>query len=160
MNTADVLKYGDGTLLSTLEGVPQTEWETPGVCGVWSVKDILAHLTSYEHLLAEVLLTTFLEGGETPCMDMIADPGVDFNDTQVEMRQDMTGDEVLAEYKEAHAQVLSLVAQIPEEKLRQNGTMPWYGEAYDADDFIVYTNYAHKREHCAEINVFRDRLEK
>lgn len=161
MNTIDVLKYGHQTMLSTLDGVPQSEWETGGVCGVWSVKDIVAHLTSYEHLLAEVLLATFLAGGPTPTMDMMAEIGPrEFNDAQVDKRRDKTSDETLAEYKEVHAQVMSYIEQVPTEKRRENGTLPWYGMEYDLDDFIVYMNYAHKREHCAEINVFRDRLER
>jgi len=161
MNTTDVLKYGHQTMMNTLDGVPQSEWETGGVCGVWSVKDIVAHLTSYEHLLAEALLSTFLGGGPTPAMEMVAEIGpMAFNDTQVELRQDKTSAEILAEYQEIHAQVISCIEQIPEEKRRENGALPWYGPDYDLDDFIVYSNYAHKREHCAEINVFRDRLTK
>lgn len=161
MNTVDVLKYGHQTMLKTLDGVPQSEWEIGGVCGVWSVKDIVAHLTSFEHLLAEVLLTTFLEGGPTPAMEMMAEIGpMAFNDAQVELRRSKTSADILAEYEEVHAQVLSYIEQVPAEKRRENGTLPWYGAEYDLDDFIVYTNYAHKREHCAEINHFRDQLKK
>jgi hypothetical protein len=29
---------------------------------------------------------------------------------------------------------------------------------YALDDFIVYQYYGHKREHCAQIAVFRDKL--
>lgn len=159
MNTLDVLKYGHQTVLDTLDGVPQSEWETGGVCGVWSVKEIIAHLTSFEHLLAEVLLTTFLGGGPTPTMNMMAEIGpFAFNDAQVELRRNKTSAEILVEYKESHARVMSLIEQVPEEKRRENGTLPWYGPEYDLDDFIVYSNYAHKREHCAQINVFGDSL--
>jgi hypothetical protein len=38
------------------------------------------------------------------------------------------------------------------------GTLPWYGPEYALDDFIVYSYYGHKREHSAQINVFRDQL--
>jgi len=160
MNTHDVLKYGNLTFLNTLGGVPKSEWETAGVCGFWSVKQIVAHLTSFEHLVAEVL-SGFSEGGPTPHLEMMGKEGPErFNDLQVELRQDKTADEQLAEYKEAHSRVMSLIVQIPEETRRQNGTLPWYGEEYDLDDFLVYINYGHKREHCAQINVFRDELEK
>lgn len=53
MNASDILKYGQLTVLHTIEGFPEAEWDTPGACGVWSVKDIIAHLTSYEHVLAD-----------------------------------------------------------------------------------------------------------
>ena len=159
MNTLDVLKFGHQTMLHTLAGVPQSEWERGGVCGIWSVKDIVAHLTSFEQLLAEVLLATFLKGGPTPALDMMTEVGgLAFNDAQVELRQAKTSAEILAEYEATHALVMAYMAQVPAETYRENGILPWYGLEYDLDDFIVYSNYAHKREHCAEINVFRDRL--
>jgi hypothetical protein len=40
------------------------------------------------------------------------------------------------------------------------GTSPWYGADYALDDLIVYMNYAHKREHCAQIRAFRLRIGK
>lgn len=52
---------------------------------------------------------------------------------------------------------MALVAQIPAETARLTGTLPWYGAEYALDDFVVYTFYGHKREHSAQIAVFRDR---
>ena len=46
MNAVDILKYGQQTVLHTLEEFPEAAVDTPGACGVWSVKDILAHLAS------------------------------------------------------------------------------------------------------------------
>jgi hypothetical protein len=48
MNAVDVLKYGHLTLLQAPDGLPQSKWETPDVCGVWSVKEIMSYLASYE----------------------------------------------------------------------------------------------------------------
>jgi hypothetical protein len=31
---------------------------------------------------------------------------------------------------------------------------------YSLDDYIVYSSYGHKREHGAQINVFKDTLKK
>ena len=65
MNATDILKYGQLTVLQTLDGFSETTWETEGACGVWSVKDIIAHLASYEQILVEIL-ATFTGGGSTP----------------------------------------------------------------------------------------------
>jgi hypothetical protein len=81
-----------------------------------------------------------------------------FNDDEVALRRDNTITEVVTEYKETQAQTMALAAQIPSETFRQNGALPWYGAEYDLDDFIVYTFYGHKREHCAQIAVFVDQL--
>jgi hypothetical protein len=157
MNTIDILKYGHQTVLTTFNQFPEAELNTPGACGVWSVKDIMAHLASYEHLLVEVL-SGFLEGGPTPYLEKWGTLGHQFNDDEVALRQEKSIADVLAEYNDTHAQVMALAPRIPPETYQQNGALPWYGAEYDLDDFIVYTFYGHKREHSAQIAAFRDQL--
>lgn len=160
MNASDILIYGNRTLMATLADLAEPDWDVGGVCGVWSVKDIIAHLASYEHLMAETL-NTFLSNGNGlgPNMSEMAELGPAWNDVQVERRRHMTATEVLAEYEEVHEQVRARAVQIPVATYRQNGTIPWYGPGYCLDDFIVYTSYGHKREHSAQINIFRDQLQ-
>ena len=55
MNSFDVLKYGQLTLLHELEEFPPEAVLRGGACGYWSVKDIIAHLASYEVILVDVL---------------------------------------------------------------------------------------------------------
>ncbi len=156
MNAGDILRYGHGTILQTIDGFSDTAWETGSVCGVWSIKDVIAHLASYEQLLIEVL-SAFTGGGPTPYMQMWGELGLGFNDKQVELRQDQSAATILAEYNSAHDRVLTQVAEIPADTFRQTGTLSWYGMDYSLDDFIVYTYYGHQREHAAQIAAFRDR---
>ena len=158
MNANDILKYGHFTFLASLEGLSDAEMEQGGVCGVWSTREIIAHLASYEHVLVEVL-QAFLGGGATPYMEQYA-RGLEFNDLQVAARKENSSTELLDEYKTAQARTIEMVAQLPPETLRQTGTLPWYGMEYALDDFIVYAIYGHKREHSAQILVFRDTLKK
>jgi hypothetical protein len=156
MNVLDVLKYGHQTLLASIEGLPDADWEVPGAAGAASIKDLLAHLASMEQALVEVL-QGFLGGGPTPYLDAMRN-GDQFNDDQIARRRVTPAREVLAEYEEAHARAMALAAQIPAEDFRRNGALPWYGAEYDLEDFIVYTYYGHKREHSAQIGGLRDRL--
>ena len=156
MNVHDILKYGDKTFLSSIDKFPDAEYETEGACGWWSVKDIAAHITSYEELLRDVLVL-FTGGGDTPIMNRMRELRGKFNDSEVRARRDASMEAVLDSHKTAHARVIELAAKIPAEKFRENGTIPWYGPDYCLDDFIVYTNYAHKREHAGQIDVFGDR---
>lgn len=157
MNAIDILKYGHRTVLQTIEGLAEADWETPGVCGIWSTKNIIAHLASYEQVLVEIL-ATFLDGGPTPTLDHFRDRSRNFNDEQVDARRDRSVAETLAEFNDAHAQMMELLARIPEATRREPGTLPWYGAEYALDDLMVYQYYGHKREHSAQIAVFRDRL--
>ncbi|TMC18456.1 MAG: DinB family protein, partial [Chloroflexi bacterium] len=89
MNGVDILKYGHLTVLQTIDGFPESAWDTSGACGVWSVKDIIAHLASYEHVLVDVL-TTFVDGGLTPSLTLFLESGGQFNDSEVAARKDKT----------------------------------------------------------------------
>ena len=157
MNARDILKYGQQTVLQTLHSFPEASWKTPGACGVWSVKDIIAHLASYERVLVDIL-TTFTESGSTPVLNSYVELGSQFNDIEVSRRKAATIQDVLAEFNDTHIQVTSLLVNIPSETLRQSGTLPWYGMEYALDDVLVYMYYGHKREHSAQIAAFRDQL--
>jgi hypothetical protein len=150
------LYYGDSFVTRNLNGLPMEHWQTDGVCGWWGVKEIIAHLASFEHVLTDVL-RSFLEGGPTPHLDRLAAlGGGPWNDTTIAERQDLTPAETLAEYQAGVAENLRLVSRIPAETLRRPGTLPWYGQEYSLDDYIVYQFYGHKREHMAQVNVFKD----
>ena len=82
MNAVDILKYGQQMVLQAIDGFPETAWETPGACGVWSVKDIIAHLASYERVLVDIL-TTFTRSGATPALNTFLELGGQFNDSEV-----------------------------------------------------------------------------
>ena len=157
MNALDVLKYGHSFVHRNIDDLPQTLWTTNGVCGVWSVKDIMSHLTSFEHLLDEVL-TGFVGAGPTPYMQAMADSEQSFNDVQVAQRSRMSPAQVLAEYDETYSRVAKCAVQISPETWRQTGTIPWYGMEYALDDYVVYAFYGHKREHMSQVNVYKDAL--
>ncbi len=159
MNATDILKYGQLTVLQAIEGFPERAWETAGACGVWSVKDIIAHLASYEEVLVDIL-SGFVGRHPTPYLDKFTGLGGQFNDTEVERRKGKTMREVLDELIDAHAQVMSLAERMRPEVFRQVGTLPWYGMDYTLDDVLVYMYYGHKREHSAQIAAFRDHLER
>lgn len=157
MNAKDILKYGQGTVMQTVEGFPIKEAEKPGACGAWSVRDIIAHLASYELVLLDIANTFVVGSGvATPMLDSYVAPGGNFNDDEVHKRQGKSLQEVLAELNETHALVQAVVEKISPAQFQQVGTVPWYGTAYSLDDLIVYMYYGHKREHSAQIAAFHD----
>ncbi|MFZ0546450.1 MAG: DinB family protein [Candidatus Promineifilaceae bacterium] len=158
MHSADILKYGHLTVVSTVEGLPESDWNISGACGVWSVREIVAHLASFEHVLTEISQWILDEETPTPLLQQYIKEGLAFNDNQVALRQAQTVAETWDEYETTCMNNLEIVGQIPVEKFRQAGILPWYGKEYDLEDFLVYTFYGHKREHGAQINAFRDIL--
>lgn len=160
MNPADVLKYGDQFLRRTLEGVPQSAWETGGVCGVWSVKEIIAHLAVYEGWLTEILAPFAGVKVDTPNFTRIGEIGpAAWNDVSVDERKGKSPADALAEYTAAYQYNYDqLVPKVDAAVWARPGTLPWYGAEYALDDFIVYSFYGHKREHAAQIAVYKDSL--
>jgi hypothetical protein len=76
----------------------------------------------------------------------------------VNLRAGLTMEETMNEYQQTHARVREAVERLKPETWSQTGILPWYGEAYDLGDFIVYSYYGHKREHCGQIAVFSDQF--
>lgn len=157
MNVFDVMKYGHLTVLGSVEGLDESTMNEGGVCGVWSVRNIIAHLASYELLLADVL-TSMAEGTSSARLDHYLRIGLAFNDDEVDARKDRSVSETLSEYSAAYDAVASAAPKIPAETWAATGTLPWYGDEYSLEDWIVYQFYGHKREHTAQIAVFKDVL--
>jgi hypothetical protein len=157
MNLDDVLKYGHQTVMNSINGLDEADCLVSGVCGFWSVKDIIAHLASHELVLSDIL-NAFLGKTSTPDLDNYLAQGYTFNDMEVDKRKGVTYAEIVREYDHAQGLVRELAARVPLEKRREVGTLPWYGTEYDLEDLVAYSNYGHKREHCAQIAVYRDTL--
>src|SRR5258706_8382732 len=151
MNTIDILFYGNKTVLDSLKDYPIEKLNIAGACGKWTVKDILAHLTAFENVLKEALITTFIDNTvPTPFMKKMAEGNQFFNDFEYDSYKSYDFDAILEEYNKTANHVLELSKKVPAEKFSQPGLIPWYGAQYCVDDFIVYANYGHKREHTAQ----------
>ena len=157
MHPVDVLTYGNGTVLRTVEGLPAADWDAGGVCGWWSVRQIIAHLSSFEHILSEALeLASGARDGYGPVLKAwFRDPQA-FNDQQVAARAALSPEATLADYAAAHAQTMTLAATLSPDAWQRTGFLRAYGAEYDPEDFITYALYGPKREHAAQIAVFRD----
>jgi hypothetical protein len=161
MHPVDVLKYGNSTVLQVVEGLPAADWASPGVCGWWSAREIIAHLASFEHILVEALeIAGGTRDGYGPILRAWFRDGQAFNDEQVSARAALSAEETLADYAAAHAQTMILAAALPPEAWLQTGFLRAYGPEYDPQDFITYALYGHKREHAAQIAVFRDTIQR
>jgi hypothetical protein len=100
-------------VLRTHEVFPQSAVDLAGACGYWSVKDILAHLASYELVLTDVL-SGFVGHDPTPYLDKFTgEGGATFSDDEVNWRKEMTLRQVLAEFEDAHQRAIALAETLP-----------------------------------------------
>ena len=151
MNAKDIIKYGHLHVLEAVKGIGYEEWKKVGVTTKWSIKDLIAHLASYEHLLEDALNFVLKPGTPTPCLDKMNSDYDGFNDKEVGQRKNMTPQEVMKEYADMQKRVADIIEKTKPELLSKTGTIPWYGSEYSLDDFIVYASYGHKEGHIAQI---------
>jgi uncharacterized damage-inducible protein DinB len=156
MNASELLEKGHMMVVQAVDGLPELQWDAPGVCGEWSVKDIIAHLASYEHVILDVL-NTFSGKEPTPYVLRFIFQTQEFDDAEVAARKYATAQQVIDEYQDTQVQTTSLLEQIPLERVQQPGTMPWYQQDLSLADFINRM-YEHTREHCDQIMHFHDKV--
>lgn len=87
----------------------------PGVTGEWSVRDILAHVTTWEE---EALkhLPLILEGGRPPLYSAKYGGIDDFNALMTEQKRGLSLAEVLRQLDETHRRLIEYIHSAPEEQ--------------------------------------------
>src|SRR5436305_13983868 len=94
-------------------GLSDAQLTEPGVVGDWSVKDILAHVTTWEEEALKYL-PLILTGGKPP--RYIQFGGIDaFNAQMAEQKRDMMLSEVLRQLDETHRLLIDYLQSVPEQ---------------------------------------------
>lgn len=118
MDRAGLLKRLDaawGAFQDSYAGLSAAELMEPGVTGDWSVRDILAHVTTWEEE-ALTYLPLILAGG-TPPRYRATYGGIDaFNALMTERKKSLPLADVLRQLDETHRRVLDLIQRTPEEQ--------------------------------------------
>jgi uncharacterized protein (TIGR03083 family) len=154
VNSLDVLRYGQRTIMSVVRQFGPDDWSRPNALGVWTARDLVGHLGAFEVRFAEAL-APFV--GEAAGTRLLAADTETFNDDQAAIRSDWSVADVLTELETAHALVMKRARAIPPERWREPGTIPWYGAEYSLDDLVVYQQYGHKREHEPQLGAVLER---
>lgn len=97
-------------------GLPDSQLAEPGVTGGWSVRDIIAHVTTWEE---EALkhLPVILQG-ETPPRYSVTHGGINaFNAKMTEQKKALPLFEVLRQQDDRHRQLIRLIESAPEDQL-------------------------------------------
>lgn len=157
MNTKEMLQSGHHFIVNAIEALPEADWYLPGVTGEWSLKDLIAHLASFELVLNESLKALIDNAPAPTAHREAADPQA-FNETEVARRKGRSARTVWGEYEGTHIANLRLVERVPDESMHVRGSPEWIGEAHDLEDFIAQKILGHKREHGAQIQIFKDQL--
>jgi hypothetical protein len=107
------LERGWTALTDSYAGLSDAQLTEPGVAGDWSVKDMLAHVTTWEQE-ALTHLPTISAGGRPP--KYVSNGGLDgFNAQTTEPKRALSLADVLRQLNDTHRQLLDYIAGVPDE---------------------------------------------
>jgi hypothetical protein len=118
MNREQLLNKLDrawATLQESYAGLPDAHLIEPGVVDDWSVKDILAHVTTWEEEALKYL-PLIIEGG-TPPRYSVQYGGIDaFNALRTTQKRTLSMSEILRQLDETHRKLVDYIGSLPEEQ--------------------------------------------
>ena len=97
-------------------GLSDSAMLTPGVTGAWSVRDIIAHVTTWEEEALKHLPLVLM--GKQPPRYSVTYGGIDaFNARTTEQKKKLSLLEVLRSQEDVHHQLIELIEGVPEDQL-------------------------------------------
>jgi uncharacterized damage-inducible protein DinB len=119
----------------------------PGVMGDWSVKDILAHMTTWEEEALKHLPVIIKEG--RPPRYSTQYGGIDaFNALMAERKHDLSLADVLQQQEETHRRLIDYLQSVPEEQFTRETRFRHR---------LRLDTYSHYPKHAKAIREWRER---
>lgn len=158
MNKAEIiekLRNERKNLLEAIEGISEEAMQSPGVLGLWSIKDILNHLSHWEAELVKQLWQA--EQGQKPEVPSYSAQKIEqLNQEWYHEGRERPLEMVLADLHGVRKQTIRRVEGFTEKDLTQSGRFTWLG-GLSLEDRIASYSYEHEEEHVDEIRKWRVR---
>jgi len=132
---------------ASYDGLSEAQLLEPGVTGAWSVRDIIAHVTTWD---AEALthLPSILEGKRPPRYSMTYG-GIDaFNALMTKRKESLSLSEVLRQLDDTHRRLVGVIERAPADQLVRETRFRRR---------LRLDTYGHYPNHAAAIRRWRER---
>lgn len=134
-------------LKASYAGLSEAQMTAPGVTGEWSVKDILAHVTTWEEEALKLL--PLIREGTTPPRYADLYGGLNaFNAQMSERKRGLALEEVLAQLDDTHRRMIAYIEGAPDDLI---ATETRFRRRIRLD------TYSHYPEHARAIREWRER---
>ncbi len=153
MSTQDILdqlRQARQTLVAALDRLPPDAMLRPGVVGLWSIKDILAHLCAWE---SELITALSRLDNQMPEMMKIEDIN-DWNEEQYHLNAPRPLDVVLEDFEGVHKHLLQAVLALDEKTLSDPRKFHWM-EGEPLAYLVAESASWHEQEHAEQIQEWR-----
>ena len=144
-NLFEALSLERAILLDALKSVPDALLDQKGVVGEWSIKNVLAHLTSWESIVTHFLPERLARGIRPEILSVIAADEDAWNAQQVASRERLTPKEQLDEFEQTRQALFQVLSQVGEEAL--NRQHPWPEWEGTLATYMLEEIGGHEREH-------------
>jgi uncharacterized damage-inducible protein DinB len=138
------------TLHQAIEGLSKEEMTQPQVEGVWTVKDVLGHIASWEETCLEPL-RRYADGG--PFAVEVIEDYLKWNDEQATHKRDIPLDTILDELAIVRQGLVEAANRLSAGQWKQRVPFSWGGRGTIAEVLDVF--YQHELGHVRHIQRWR-----
>lgn len=139
--------------LESLEGLTEEEMLAPGVCGDWSIKDVLIHLARWEAELVKLLWQA--SRGQRPTSVHFNGEEVDaINARWFSQSVERTLESALEDFHGVRNQAIRRVEAFSEKELNDTRRFTWLKDK-PLWEWVENDSFGHEAEHGAEITAWR-----
>ena len=133
-----------------IEGLSEEEKTQVQVEGVWTIKDIIGHLSSWEVMFVEPM-QGYADRGVFEC-DVMADYG-SYNDKEAARKRDVPLDAILSEAATVRQGLVAAANELSVEQLEAEVALPWGGTGTLSG--VLGDLKGHEMEHLGAIQQWR-----
>jgi hypothetical protein len=148
----EALRNGRAAWEAALSEVGEGQMEESGAEGVWTVKDVIAHVAWFEREMVEMLRRRSLEASS----DLWMRPAHERNAAIFEQNRDRSLQEVLAESRETFPELVREAEGLSDEELNDPGRFACMPEDWVPWKLIAENSYEHYRDHGASLRAWLD----
>jgi hypothetical protein len=145
----DELRRARAEWETLLAKVDATQMEQPGVCGEWSVKDLIGHLTWHDGEMAGLLKKRALASSELWALPTDQRNAVIFEQNKVRSLSD-----VRREAAQVYKTFLGLAEALDERDLHNPGRFADMPPDWDPAALIAENTYEHYSEHIPQVEAW------
>ena len=150
MEREQLLKHLDkawAAIKESYAGLSDSQLTEPGVTGHWSVKDILAHVTTWEEEALQYL-PLIIKGGRPPRYSLKYGGINGFNAQMTAQKRGLSLSDVLRQLDETHRRLIDYVQSVPEEQFTRETRFRRR---------LRLDTYSHYPKHAKAIREWRER---
>lgn len=148
------LRAARESLLQAIDGLTDEQMFQVGAVGIWSVKDVLAHLVAWEAELVTTLSRLDQYKQRPPQIVEIEDLD-EWNEAQYRVNVARSLDAVLEDFHGVHKHLVAAIQALDERTLENNRAWPWM-EGEPLSYLIAENATWHEQEHADDIRQWRE----